>query len=79
MNMHAMNIYLTDASRRGRRLWGGVCTHGVTTMLGVSLQARRDTTQVMLGVSLRARLDNKSGASVQQNARKNTEVRRPYV
>ena len=26
-------------------------------MLGVSLRARRDTTQVMLGVSLRARLD----------------------
>ena len=35
----------------------GLCTHGVTTMLGVSLQARRDITQVMLGVSLHARWD----------------------
>ena len=28
---------------------------GVTTMMGVSLRARRHTTQVMLGLSLRAR------------------------
>ena len=56
MNMHAMNMWLTDAAtvvvgRIGR------CTHGVTTMLGMSLRARRDTTQVMFGVSLRARCD----------------------
>ena len=31
-----------------------VGAHGVTTMLGVSLRARRHTTQVMLGLSLRA-------------------------
>ena len=31
--------------------------HGVTTMLVVSLRARRHTTQVMLGLSLRARWD----------------------
>ena len=31
--------------------------HGVTTMLGLALRARCDTTQVMLGVSLRARWD----------------------
>ena len=57
LNMHAMNMWLTDAS--GRWLWGRIdlCTHGVTTMLGVSWQVRRDTTQVMLGVSLRARWD----------------------
>ena len=30
---------------------------GVTTMLGVSLRAKRHTTQVMLGSSLRARWD----------------------
>ena len=29
--------------------------HGVTTMLGMALRARRHTTQVMLGLSLRAR------------------------
>ena len=31
--------------------------HGVTTMLGVSLRAKRHTMQVMLGLSLRARWD----------------------
>ena len=31
--------------------------HGVTTILGVPLQARRHTAQVMLGLSLRARWD----------------------
>ena len=49
MNMHATNVWLTDAA--------GLCTNGVTTMLGVSLRDRRDTTLVMLGVSLRARSD----------------------
>ena len=36
--------------------WSGGA-QGVTTMLGVSLRARRYTTQVMLGLSLRARWD----------------------
>ena len=45
---------------------------GVTTMLGMSIRARRNTTQVMLGLSLRAMWDttlvqvNKTNALAQQ-------------
>ena len=55
MNMHAMNMWLTDAS--GRWLWGriGLFTHGVTTMLGVSRQARSDTNLVDMINSCRIR------------------------
>ena len=38
--MHAMNMWLTEAA--------GLCTHGVTTMLGVSLRVRCDTTLVVI-------------------------------
>ena len=36
---------------------GGLDLARMASQLGVSLQARRDTTQVILGVSLRARCD----------------------
>ena len=47
MNMHAMNMWLTDTATVVVGA-DGLCTHGAT-MMGVSLRARHDTTQVMLG------------------------------
>ena len=56
MNMHAMNIWLTDAAM--------VVVGADWTLhpwrhnnVGVSVRAKRDTTQVMLGVSVRASWD----------------------
>ena len=56
---YATTFYTPDALTRSRavHVCGALRLVGVTTMLGVSLQARRDTTQVMLGLSLQARWD----------------------
>ena len=52
MNMHALNMWITDTATVVVGAYG-LCTHNV----GGVTAGRRDTTQVMLGVSLRARWD----------------------
>ena len=58
MHLHAHKLCGAHemCTRAGPCDWSA-SAQGVTTMLGVSLRARRHTTQVMLGLSLRARWD----------------------
>ena len=56
MNMHAMNMWLTECRDGG--CGGGLDFAPMASQqCWESLQARHNTTQVMLGVSLRARWD----------------------